>query len=113
MTAAGSSRREVRGMDMSNAGATNGSDPHLVTTVAQLEALYDKPFGGSMVKEIDHVNAHYRAFIEAAPMASTARPAATRRASCAFMTRRRCSSPTVAATTASTACATFSTIPAS
>ena len=47
--------------------AGNGSDPHLVTTLAQLEALYDKPFGGSMVKEIDHVNAHYRAFIEAAP----------------------------------------------
>jgi hypothetical protein len=45
----------------------NGSDPHRVTTMAQLEALYDKPFGPSMVKEIDHVNAHYRAFIEAAP----------------------------------------------
>jgi PPOX class probable FMN-dependent enzyme len=47
--------------------ASNGSDRHLVTTVEQLEALYDKPFGPSMVKEIDHVNAHYRAFIEAAP----------------------------------------------
>src|SRR5271169_3521666 len=47
--------------------ASDGSDPHLVTTMAQLEALYDKPFGPSMVKEIDHVNAHYRAFIEAAP----------------------------------------------
>jgi PPOX class probable FMN-dependent enzyme len=45
----------------------HGSDPHRVTTLAQLEALYDKPFGPSMVKEIDHVNAHYRAFIEAAP----------------------------------------------
>jgi PPOX class probable FMN-dependent enzyme len=45
----------------------DGSDPHRVTTMAQLEALYDKPFGPSMVKEIDHVNAHYRAFIEAAP----------------------------------------------
>jgi PPOX class probable FMN-dependent enzyme len=45
----------------------HGSDPHRVTTMAQLEALYDKPFGPSMVKEIDHVNAHYRAFIEAAP----------------------------------------------
>ena len=44
-----------------------GSDPHRVTTMAQLEALYDKPFGPSMIKEIDHVNAHYRAFIEAAP----------------------------------------------
>jgi len=45
----------------------HGSDPHSVTTLARLEALYDKPFGPSMVKEIDHVNAHYRAFIEAAP----------------------------------------------
>jgi uncharacterized protein len=52
---------------MTNANSHNGSDPHLVTTVEQLEALYDKPFGPSMVKEIDHVNAHYRAFIEAAP----------------------------------------------
>ena len=47
--------------------ADHGSDPHLVTTRDQLEALYDKPFGPSLVKEIDHVNAHYRAFIEAAP----------------------------------------------
>jgi uncharacterized protein len=47
--------------------ATNGSDSHLVTTMDELEALYDKPFGPATVKEIDHVNAHYRAFIEAAP----------------------------------------------
>jgi PPOX class probable FMN-dependent enzyme len=47
--------------------ATNGSDSYLVTTMDELEALYDKPFGPATVKEIDHVNAHYRAFIEAAP----------------------------------------------
>jgi uncharacterized protein len=47
--------------------AGNGSDSHLVTTLEELEALYDKPFGGSLAKEIDHVNADYRAFIEAAP----------------------------------------------
>ncbi len=52
---------------MASSDMANGSDRHLVTTVEQLEALYDKPFGPSMVKEIDHVNAHYRAFIEAAP----------------------------------------------
>src|ERR1700754_1888899 len=40
---------------------------HLVTSTEQLEALYGEPFGPSLVKEIDHVNAHYRAFIEAAP----------------------------------------------
>ena len=47
--------------------AENGADPHLVSTVEQLEALYDKPYGPAIAKEIDHVNAHYRAFIEAAP----------------------------------------------
>src|ERR1700680_2823510 len=53
---------------MANADmADDGRDPHLVTTLDQLEALYDKPFGPSLVKEIDHVNGHYRAFIEAAP----------------------------------------------
>src|SRR3984957_3506782 len=41
--------------------------PHLVTSIEALEALYDKPYGPAIVKEIDHVNAHYRAFIEAAP----------------------------------------------
>jgi PPOX class probable FMN-dependent enzyme len=46
---------------------TNGSSHHIVTSIDQLEAIYDKPFGPSMVKEIDHVNADYRAFIEAAP----------------------------------------------
>src|SRR5215468_2907353 len=40
---------------------------HLVTNTDQLAALYGEPFGPSLVKEIDHVNAHYRAFIEAAP----------------------------------------------
>jgi PPOX class probable FMN-dependent enzyme len=40
---------------------------HLVQTCEQLEALYDQPRGASLVKEIDHVNADYRAFIEAAP----------------------------------------------
>jgi uncharacterized protein len=45
----------------------NGSGDHLVSTLEQLEALYDKPFGASVVKEIDRVNGHYRAFIEAAP----------------------------------------------
>jgi PPOX class probable FMN-dependent enzyme len=51
---------------------TAGSDPHLVTSLAQLEALYGEPFGPAIVKEIDHVNAHYRAFIEAAPFCALA-----------------------------------------
>jgi PPOX class probable FMN-dependent enzyme len=44
----------------------NGQD-HLVTTMEGLEALYGEPYGPSIAKEIDHVNASYRAFIEAAP----------------------------------------------
>ena len=43
-----------------------GTD-HRVTSIAQLEALYGLPAGASVFKEIDHVNAEYRAFIEAAP----------------------------------------------
>jgi uncharacterized protein len=43
------------------------SNGHLVTTMDALEALYDEPFGPSLIKEIDHVNAPYRALIEAAP----------------------------------------------
>jgi uncharacterized protein len=52
--------------------AQNGADPHLVTTLEQLEALYDEPYGPAIAKEIDHVNAHYRAFIEAAPFCALA-----------------------------------------
>lgn len=40
---------------------------HRITTLEALEALYDKPYGPSLVKEIDHINANYRTFIEAAP----------------------------------------------
>ena len=49
----------------------NGSS-HLITSIEQLEALYGEPFGPSMVKEIDHVNADYRAFIEASPFCTVA-----------------------------------------
>jgi PPOX class probable FMN-dependent enzyme len=45
----------------------NGSSDHLVTTMSELEALYDKPYGPSLVKEIDHISSHYRTLIEAAP----------------------------------------------
>ena len=42
-------------------------DDHRVTTLEALEAHYDKPYGPSIVKEIDHINGDYRKFIEAAP----------------------------------------------
>src|SRR5712672_4233232 len=40
---------------------------HLITTTQQLKQLYGEVFPPAIAKEIDHVNAHYRAFIEAAP----------------------------------------------
>jgi PPOX class probable FMN-dependent enzyme len=47
--------------------ASGNGREHAVTTMAQLEALYKAPSEVSKVKEIDHVSAHYAAFIEAAP----------------------------------------------
>jgi PPOX class probable FMN-dependent enzyme len=46
---------------------TNGSGDHLITSVAELERLYGEPNPNSLMKEIDYINLHYRAFIEAAP----------------------------------------------
>lgn len=43
------------------------SDSHLVTSVEQLEKLYGERMPTSIVKEIDHISAHYRTLIEAAP----------------------------------------------
>ncbi|MCG8542879.1 MAG: pyridoxamine 5'-phosphate oxidase family protein [Alphaproteobacteria bacterium] len=38
-----------------------------ITTTEQLEALYGEPLPRSLVKEIDHISDHYRAFIEHSP----------------------------------------------
>jgi len=38
-----------------------------VTTIEQLQAIYGTPVPNSLLKELDHVSDHYRAFIEAAP----------------------------------------------
>jgi len=46
---------------------TNGPGHHLVASIDALDAIYGEPSGPAVVKEIDHVNADYRAFIEAAP----------------------------------------------
>jgi uncharacterized protein len=40
---------------------------HVVTTVAELEAIYGAPQGAAVIKEIDHISAHYRRFIEVSP----------------------------------------------
>lgn len=42
-------------------------DPHLVTSLEQLTALYGEPGEASLAKEVDHVHPHYRAMIEASP----------------------------------------------
>lgn len=43
-----------------------------ITSIEQLEAIYGEPHGGALVKEIDHVNAHYRVLIEASPFCAVA-----------------------------------------
>jgi PPOX class probable FMN-dependent enzyme len=39
----------------------------LLRTLADLEAVYGEPVRGSLMKEIDHLSPHYRAFVEHAP----------------------------------------------
>ena len=45
----------------------DGAPAHRITTIEQLEALYDAPVPRSLIKEIDHISEHYRAFIDKAP----------------------------------------------
>ena len=45
---------------------------HLVTSMEQLQALYGERMPASVIKEIDHINAHYRTLIEAAPFVAVA-----------------------------------------
>ena len=52
--------------------ATDFESPGFVTSLDVLEALYGAPSGPALAKELDHVNAHYRAFIEAAPFCAIA-----------------------------------------
>ncbi len=40
---------------------------HHVTTEADLDRLYGKPMQVAVIKEIDHISDHYRAFIEKSP----------------------------------------------
>jgi hypothetical protein len=40
---------------------------HILNDLAALERLYGKPAEGSVIKEVDYLHPHYRAFIEAAP----------------------------------------------
>jgi PPOX class probable FMN-dependent enzyme len=45
---------------------------HLVTTMAELEAMYAQPMETSLLKELDHIGPHYRALIEASPFVALA-----------------------------------------
>jgi PPOX class probable FMN-dependent enzyme len=40
---------------------------HLVTSEAELEAIYGQPSGAAVIKEIGHISEHYRRFIEVSP----------------------------------------------
>ena len=44
----------------------------IIATVEDLERLYGLPAAASLVKEVDRVTPHYRAFIEAAPFVALA-----------------------------------------
>jgi len=45
---------------------------HVITSVAELEALYGIPSEASTVKEVDRLTTHYRAYIEASPFMALA-----------------------------------------
>lgn len=45
------------------------NDAYRITDPGELQSLYGEPGEASLLKEVDHVHPHYRAFIEAAPFA--------------------------------------------
>jgi PPOX class probable FMN-dependent enzyme len=51
---------------------TGVSPSHQVTSIEQLESIYGDPPTTSLVKEIDYISQHYRAFIEKAPFVTVA-----------------------------------------
>ena len=53
-------------------GGSMIASEHLVTTLAQLEALYGEKMPAAVVKEIDHINGSYRKLIEKAPFVAVA-----------------------------------------
>ncbi len=52
-----------------NQADTDSMPAHRITTVAALEELYGPALPRSLLKEIDYISEHYRAFIEKAPFA--------------------------------------------
>jgi len=45
---------------------------HYITSIEVLESIYGEPSGPAVLKEINHINPDYRAFIEAAPFCAMA-----------------------------------------
>jgi uncharacterized protein len=45
---------------------TVGTD-HTIRTLGELDAIYGEPVPAAVIKEIDHISDHYRAFIEVSP----------------------------------------------
>jgi PPOX class probable FMN-dependent enzyme len=43
-----------------------------ITSIEQLDAIYGKPGQPSLVKEVDYITSHYRAFIETSPFCALA-----------------------------------------
>ncbi len=39
----------------------------VITSVAELDALYDEPVPSSLIKEIDHLTELHRAYVDASP----------------------------------------------
>jgi len=56
----------VRRINIASNSRGNCAGP-LVTSEAQLDALYGQPAGPAVIKEIDHISEHYRRFIEISP----------------------------------------------
>ena len=52
--------------------AAENSRSHRSTSIEQWECIFGTPASGSLVKEIDHISEHYRAFIEKAPFVTIA-----------------------------------------
>ena len=52
--------------------AMQTQDPQRITDPDTLARLYGEPGPASLLKELDHIHPHYRAFIEAAPFAALA-----------------------------------------
>ena len=52
--------------------APTAPSPRRITSIEDLEAHYDAPVPRSLIKELDHLNEHYRQFVEKSPFVAVA-----------------------------------------